>query len=174
MHTTALSRWYSLQRLIQHLHRHIQSLKRHTQCRGRFPTWIATFATGTFSAPTPDEPVNYGGFYTQDDIKELVQYAKQRFVNILPEIDVPGHSLATVASYPELSCTEDAKNYRVRSGEEIMDWSHGAPPIALVDNTLCPANEKVYVFLDKVLTEVAQLLALLLQLFSSPTSQGVV
>lgn len=112
---------------------------------------------GTFSAPTPDEPVNYGGFYTQEDIKELVKYAKDRFVNILPEIDVPGHSLAAVVSYPELSCTPEANTYRVRSGEEIMDWSHGAPPIALVDNTLCPANEKVYEFLDKVMTQVAEL-----------------
>jgi hexosaminidase len=50
-----------------------------------------------------------------------------------------------------------AENYRVRSGEVIMDWSHGAPPIALVDNTLCPANEKVYEFLDKVMTQVAEL-----------------
>ncbi len=112
---------------------------------------------GTFSAPTPDEPRNYGGFYTQDDIKELVKYAQDRFVNILPEIDVPGHSLAAVVSYPDLSCTPGAENYHVRSGEEIMDWSHGQPPVALVDNTLCPANEKVYEFLDKVITQVAQL-----------------
>lgn len=112
---------------------------------------------GSFPAPGADEPRNYGGFYTQDDIRELVQYAKDRFVNILPEIDVPGHSLAAVVSYPELSCTPGADKYRVRSGEEIMDWSHGAPPIALADNTLCPANEKVYTFLDKVLTEVTPL-----------------
>lgn len=112
---------------------------------------------GDFTPPAPEEPRNYGGYYTQDDIRELVQYAKERFVNIMPEIDVPGHSLAAVASYPELSCTEGADQYRVRSGERIMDWSHGAPPIALVDNTLCPANEKVYEFLDKVLTEVAAL-----------------
>ena len=112
---------------------------------------------GTFSPPTADEPKNYGGFYTQNDIKELVQYAKDRFVNILPEVDVPGHSLAAVVSYPELSCTPEAKNYRVRSGEPIMDWSRGAPPIALVDNTLCPANEKVYQFLDKVVTQLAEL-----------------
>ena len=112
---------------------------------------------GTFSPPAPDEPRNFGGFYTQDDIREIVRYAKERFVDILPEIDVPGHSLAAVVSYPELSCTPGADKYVVRSGEPIMDWSHGAPPIALVDNTLCPANEKVYTFLDKVLTEVAQL-----------------
>lgn len=112
---------------------------------------------GTFTAPAPDAPRNYGGFYTQDDIKEIVQYAKERFVNILPEIDVPGHSLAAVVSYPDLSCTPGSDTYHVRSGEEIMDWSHGQPPVALVDNTLCPANEKVYVFLDKVITQVAQL-----------------
>ena len=112
---------------------------------------------GTFSPPAPDEPKNYGGFYTQDDLKEIIQYAKDRFIDILPEIDVPAHSLAAIVSYPELSCTPEANTYRVRSGEPIMDWSHGAPPIALVDNTLCPANEKVYEFLDKVITEVAQI-----------------
>lgn len=112
---------------------------------------------GNFTPPTPDEPKDYGGFYTQEDIRELVRYAKERFVDILPEIDIPGHSLAAIASYPELSCTPDAVNYRVRSGEQIMDWSRGAPPIALVDNALCPANEKVYDFVDKVVTEVAQL-----------------
>lgn len=112
---------------------------------------------GDFIPPTADEPRNYGGFYTQEDIKELVQYAQDRFVNIMPEIDVPGHSLAAIASYPELSCTPDAVNYKVRSGEKIMDWSRGAPPLALVDNTLCPANEKVYVFLDSVITQVAKL-----------------
>ncbi|MEO8720942.1 MAG: family 20 glycosylhydrolase [Ginsengibacter sp.] len=112
---------------------------------------------GTFSAPAPDEPRTYGGFYTQDDIRDIVKYAQDRFVNILPEIDVPGHSLAAVVSYPELSCTPGAEKYHVRSGEEIMDWSQGQPPIALVDNTLCPANEKVYTFLDKVMTQVAEL-----------------
>ncbi|RNL51326.1 beta-N-acetylhexosaminidase [Pedobacter jejuensis] len=112
---------------------------------------------GDFIPPTADEPRTYGGFYTQEDIKELVQYAQERFVNIMPEIDIPGHSLAVIASYPELSCTPEAVNYKVRSGEKIMDWSRGAPPTALVDNTLCPANEKVYVFLDSVITQVAKL-----------------
>ncbi|MCZ4242623.1 beta-N-acetylhexosaminidase [Pedobacter punctiformis] len=112
---------------------------------------------GDFIPPTADEPRTYGGFYSQEDIKELVQYAQERFVNILPEIDVPGHSLAAIAAYPELSCTPEAVNYKVRSGEKIMDWSRGAPPIALVDNTLCPANEKVYSFLDTVITQVAKL-----------------
>jgi hexosaminidase len=112
---------------------------------------------GNFIPPTAGEPRNYGGFYTQEDIKELVKYAKDRFVDILPEIDVPAHSLAAIVAYPELSCTPGADKYLVRSGEQIMDWSKGAPPIALVDNTLCPANEKVYEFLDKVVTQLAEL-----------------
>lgn len=111
---------------------------------------------GDFAVPAADEPRDYGGFYTQDDIKEIVRYAKEKFVNILPEVDVPGHSLSAIASYPELSCTAGAENYRVRSGEKIMDWNSGGIK-ALVDNTLCPANEKVYAFLDKVFTELAGL-----------------
>jgi hexosaminidase len=101
---------------------------------------------GYFSPVTPDEPRTYGGFYTQDDIKELVQYAKERFVNIMPEIDVPGHSLAAVVAYPELSCTPGADQYYTRSGERLS-----------FDNTLNPSDERTYAFLDKVITEVAQL-----------------
>ena len=110
---------------------------------------------GKFSAPTPDEPRTYGGFYTQDDIRESVQYAKARNINILPEIEVPGHSMAAVASYPELSCTPGT--YSVNSGEQFMIWPSGGHFYGLIDNSLCPANEKVYAFMDKVITEVAQL-----------------
>lgn len=112
---------------------------------------------GDFIPPKPNEPRTYGGFYTQEDIKEVVAYAKERFVDVMPEIDVPSHSLAAIASYPELSGTADAVNYKVRSGEKIMDWSRGAPPTALVDNNLNPADEKVYVFLDTVFGQVAKL-----------------
>ncbi|WP_207425430.1 beta-N-acetylhexosaminidase [Pedobacter sp. SYSU D00535] len=133
----------------------IKSLPRLTEVGAWRVNKVGQF--GTFSQPLPNEPKDYGGFYTQEDIKELIKYASDRFVNILPEIDVPGHSLAAIASYPELSCTPGAEKYNVRAGEPIMDWSRGAPPIALIDNTLCPANEKVYEFLDKVITEVAAL-----------------
>ena len=112
---------------------------------------------GDFIPPAANEIRNYGGFYTQEDIKELVRYAKDRFIEILPEVDVPGHSLAVIASYPELSCTPDAINYNVRSGEKIMDWSGGAPPKALLDNTLCPANELAYSFMDTVISQLAEL-----------------
>ena len=101
---------------------------------------------GTFTVPTPDEPRTYGGYYTQDDIKELVAYGKKNFLNIMPEIDVPGHSLAAVVSYPSLSCTPGADKYQVRSGETLKQ-----------DNTLNPASENTYLFLDKVVTEVSQL-----------------
>lgn len=111
---------------------------------------------GKFSNPLPDEPRTYGGFFTKEELKDLVKYAGERFVDILPEIDVPGHSLAAIVSYPELSCTEGADKYMVRAGEPIIDWSKGSPPNSFVDNTLCPANEKVYEFLDKVFEEVAE------------------
>ncbi|MBK7290313.1 MAG: family 20 glycosylhydrolase [Chitinophagaceae bacterium] len=111
---------------------------------------------GTLSKPKPGEPTTYGGFYTHDDIKELVKYAADRFVNILPEIDVPGHSLAALAAYPELSCTPG--EYYVSPGDRFMIWPGGGQHFyGTLDNTICPANEKAYEFLDKVFTEVAEL-----------------
>ena len=130
----------------------IKSLPRLTEVGAWSVKRVGTF--GTFSVPTPDEPKDNGGFYTQDDIRELVKYAKDRFVDIMPEVDVPGHSMAAIVAYPELSCTEGADKYRVISGEKFMDWPG---PVALSDNTLCPANEKIYPFLDKVFTELAEL-----------------
>lgn len=106
--------------------------------------------------PSPDEPKTYGGFYTHDDIRELVQYAKERFVNILPEIDIPGHSMAMLASFPGLSATPGTQ-YWVNAGEKFMEWPAGAHFYALKDNNLSPANEKVYQVLDKIFTEVAEL-----------------
>ncbi len=109
---------------------------------------------GTFAPIPKDEPRHFGGFYTQDDIHALVKYAQDRFVNILPEVDVPGHSMAAIVSYPDLSCTQGSENYQVISGESFMDWPG---PVAREDNTLCPANERVYSFLDTVFTEIAGL-----------------
>jgi hexosaminidase len=114
---------------------------------------------GTFNAnepPRPGEKATYGGFYTQDDIREIVQYAKERYIEILPEIDVPGHSMAALAAYPELSCTKDP-NVQVNPGSKFSTW-HGNGTFTMhIDNTLNPSDEKVYGFLDKVFTEVAQL-----------------
>jgi len=111
---------------------------------------------GTLSKPEPNEKASYGGFYTHEDIKELVKYAGDRFINILPEIDIPGHSLAALASYPELSCTPG--EYYVSPGDRFMIWPGGGQHFyGILDNTICPANEKAYEFIDKVMTEVAQL-----------------
>ena len=113
---------------------------------------------GTFPSPGKDEKRDQGGFYTQEDIRELVQYAKERFVDIMPEVDVPGHSLAAVVSYPNLSGTPElAATYQVNSGENFMDWSRGNPPTALVNNTLSPIKDTVYQFLTDVVTQLAQL-----------------
>lgn len=94
----------------------------------------------------PGEKATYGGFYTQDEIRDLVNYAKERHVDILPEIDVPGHSLAAIASYPWLSSTQ--LNYTVNPGCKFY---------TIEDNSLCAGRETTYEFLDKVFTEIAQL-----------------
>lgn len=100
----------------------------------------------TYDQPGKDEPATYGGFYTQDDIREIVEYARQRQITIVPEIDVPGHSLAAIAAYPWLSAT--GYIYPVNPGSKFY---------TIQDNTLNPADERVYDFLDKVFTEVAAL-----------------
>ena len=115
--------------------------------------------TGTFGsndAPKPGEKASDGGFYTHEDIKELVQYAKERYVEIIPEIDVPGHSMAALAAYPELCVTKDT-TIRVNPGSSFSKWFGNGKFEMYIDNTLNPTDEKVYQFLDKVFTEVATL-----------------
>jgi len=114
-----------------------------------------TGSFGRFSSPDSTEPRNYGGFYTQEDLRELIIYAKERYVNILPEINMPGHSLAAIAAYPDLTATPG--KYVVNSGEKFMEWPASGHFYGLVDNSLNPANENVYVYIDKVMTEVAAL-----------------
>lgn len=112
---------------------------------------------GSFAQPDPKAPKTYGGFYTQEQIKDVIAYAKERHVQIMPEIDVPGHSSAALAAYPELSCFPETDDKFVRTGAAFLDWNTGGRPAAIYENTLCPANENVYSFMDKVLTEVAAL-----------------
>ena len=80
-------------------------------------------------------PEAHGGYYTQDDIRELVQYAADRYITIIPEIEMPAHSEETLTAYPELSCTHE--------------------PYKQAD--FCVGNEKTYEFLENVLTEVMEL-----------------
>jgi hexosaminidase len=98
----------------------------------------------TFDPPQPGEKPTDGGFYTQADIADIVEYAKSRFITIVPEIDVPGHSMAALASYPELSC-----------GSGSFDVNPGSKFYRQIENTLCPSNDMVYTFLDGVFTEIA-------------------
>jgi hexosaminidase len=107
--------------------------------------------------PAKDEPKTYGGFYTQEDIKEIVAYAKTKFIEVIPEIDIPGHSLAMNAAYPFLSTTPNYP-FQVNAGEEFMDWEgFNGHVAAKVDNSLDPSNETVYEYLDKIFTEIAPL-----------------
>jgi len=111
---------------------------------------------GDREAPKPGEKATVGGYYTQDDIREIIQYAKERYVTIIPEIDVPGHSMAAIASYPYLCCTQDT-SIKVNPGSNFAEWYPNGTFQMFIDNTLDPSNEKVYDFLDKVFTEVAAL-----------------
>src|SRR5690606_22194554 len=109
----------------------------------------------TRPAPAAGEKPTYGGFYTQEDIKDIVKYAAARNVRIVPEIDLPGHSMAILAAYPELSVKKEPKT--VNPGAKFAEWFADGHFEMLIENTLNPADEKVYDFVDKVMTEVAAL-----------------
>lgn len=111
---------------------------------------------GERAVAKPGEAATAGGFYTQADIREIIQYAQERNVTIVPEIDLPGHSMAAVASYPELSCSKDTST-KVDPGARFSEWYGNGTFKMLVDNTINPSDEKVYEFLDKVFTEIAAL-----------------
>lgn len=114
--------------------------------------------TGLFNTmrdPQPGEKASYGGFYTQEEVKEIIQYARSRYIEILPEVDIPGHSMAAIASYPGLSVTNDT-SIRVNPGSSFATWGNGTF-VMHVDNSLDPTDEATYGFLDKVFTELAAL-----------------
>lgn len=89
------------------------------------------------------EDATYGGYYTQDDIKEVVAYAKERHIEVIPEIDMPGHSQAIVAAYPELGSVNSEKF--VATGGVVKN------------NTLNPGKEETYIFAKKMLHEIMEL-----------------
>jgi hexosaminidase len=86
---------------------------------------------------------NSEGFYTQEEIKEIVQYAADRFITVIPEIEVPGHELAAISAYPELSCTGEPISMRAVWGVE--------------DVVLCAGKESTFEFFENVIKEVAPL-----------------
>lgn len=92
----------------------------------------------------PGEKATYGGFYTQDDIKKFVAYAAQRNIVIIPEIEMPAHATASLAAYPEYSCT----------GSSLTVLPGGIWPC---NNIYCAGKEATFTFLQDVLTEVIAL-----------------
>lgn len=82
-----------------------------------------------------DEPGASGGYYTQDDIREILEYARQHYITVIPEIEMPSHSEEVLAAYPQLSC----------SGEPYKN------------SDFCVGNEEIFTFLENVLTEVMEL-----------------
>ena len=85
----------------------------------------------------------YGGFFTQDEVRDIVRYANERYIDVIPEIDMPGHMIAALASYPELGCTKGP--YEVR---KMWGISH---------DVLCAGRESTFEFIEGVLSEIVEL-----------------
>ena len=90
-----------------------------------------------------NDGIRYGGFYTQDEIREVVAYAAARGITVVPEVDLPGHMLAAMSAYPQLGCT----------GGPYAAWTRWG----VSDQVLCVGKESTFEFLEKVLAEVAEL-----------------
>lgn len=103
----------------------------------RDSTLVGHYGTNTYDGK------EYGGFYTQEEIREVVDYAQRRHITVIPEIEMPGHASAALASYPELGCIEN-KDYRVKT-----TWG-------IFEDIYCP-SEETFTFLENVLTEVMNL-----------------
>ena len=85
----------------------------------------------------------YGGFYTQEQVRDVVKYAAARFINVIPEIELPGHALAAIAAYPSLSCRGDQLSPRIIWGVE--------------EDVYCAGKEETFQFLEDVIAEVVPL-----------------
>lgn len=90
-----------------------------------------------------NDGINYGGYYTQEEAREIVRYASERFIDVIPEIDMPGHMQAALKAYPELGCT----------GGPYEVWTIWG----VSDDVLCAGNDKVYTFCENVLDEIMDL-----------------
>lgn len=89
------------------------------------------------------EGTEYSGFYTQEEIKDIVKYAADRFITVIPEIELPGHELAAISAYPELSCKGEPITPRIIWGVE--------------DIVMCAGKEETFEFLENVMAEVVPL-----------------
>jgi hexosaminidase len=106
-------------------------------------TQVGAWRSGTQFDRTQANNIPHGGYYTQEQVKELVAYAADRYITIVPEIEMPGHSLAALVSYPELSCTGGPFQMPVK-------WN-------IQKDVYCAGNEKTFEFLENVLTEITTL-----------------
>lgn len=95
----------------------------------------------------------YGSYYTQDDIREIVSYARERFITIVPEIEMPGHSGALLASYPQYSCSSEPT--QVAHFYSFPPTREFGPPAG--PNVMCICREDLYPFLAEVLSEIMDL-----------------
>jgi hexosaminidase len=127
-------------------------------------TSVGSWRNGTIIGRYPgtgNDGVRYGGFYTQEQIKEIVKYAADRYITVIPEIEMPGHSSAAIASYPELSCfpNEPTINYFPKqckwngdtTGKQVQQtWG-------VFDDVFCAGQENTFQFIENVLEEVLAL-----------------
>lgn len=98
---------------------------------------------GTVSAGDKFDGKEYGGFYTQEEVKEIVAYAQSKYITVLPEIEMPGHSIAALSAYPEFSCTGGPF-------ETLTRWG-------VSDDSYCGGNDETFIFLQNILDEVMTL-----------------
>lgn len=94
-------------------------------------------------SPHRFDGIHYGGYYTQDEVKEIVKYATQRHITVIPEIEMPGHALAALAAYPQLGCTGGP--YKTATY-----WG-------IFDDVYCAGNDETFAFLQNVMDEVLPL-----------------
>lgn len=112
-----------------------------------------TMENATVFHRTEKQPAERSGFYTQEQIKEVVQYARERNITIVPEIDVPGHSWPTILAYPELGVNKNS--YPNHIFPFVSSWGYWGNQFT--PNTLDPTKEFTYEFLDNVFSEIASL-----------------
>ncbi|WP_223550672.1 beta-N-acetylhexosaminidase [Aestuariivivens sp. NBU2969] len=131
-------------------------------------TEIGGYRNGTIVGHHPgteNDQKRYGGFYTQEEIKDIVAYAAQRHVTVIPEIELPGHSSAAIAAYPSLSCFPEeptivTNNMMSEKGKQII--AEGTPKIVqetwgVFDDVYCAGKDETFAFLQDVLDEVIPL-----------------
>ena len=85
----------------------------------------------------------HGGYFTQEQVRDIVRYATERYIEVIPEVDMPGHMIAALASYPELGCTKGPYEVRTKWG--------------ISKDVLCAGRESTFKFIEGVLDEIVAL-----------------